>query len=204
MIALLVKTNFPDVQAALMRLQVDLRAKALAAALNKTADKGRTEMVRRITSEFAIKAGDVRGRVSVSRASARAGILSAVIEAFASRPGGRSMNVIRFLEQVVTLAEARRRAKGGTLRELRFRIKRAGGLKTIPGAFVVTAHGGTFVARRVGRARYPIEAVQTIDVPSMFQARRINEAVLARIQREFPVEFDRAARLFVDRFNAGR
>ena len=204
MIALSVRTNFPEVQSALDALLADLRTKALAAAINKTVDKAKTEMVRRIIAEFAIRAADVRSKLNVRRASAKGAVIEAVLEAFASRPGGRALNVIRFMERAVTLAEARRRAKGGTLRDLRFRIKRGGPLKSIPGAFVATANRGTFVARRVGRARYPIEAVQTIDIPSMFQTRRINAAVVARIEREFPVEFARASAVFLARFNASR
>jgi hypothetical protein len=199
-----IKHNFPEVQRALQRLHADVRDKVMTAALNKTADKAKTEMTRSITDEFAIKASEVRSRLSVRRASAKGNGLNmiAVLEALPGSRRGRAMNVIHFLERSVSLTEARRRQKSGTLNQLRFKFKKRGGLKTIPGAFVVTANRGTFVARRIGKERMPIESVQVIDVPQMFNTKRINARVLRRIEHEFPVEFERAARVFTERFNA--
>jgi hypothetical protein len=204
-ISISITHNFPDVQRRLRALHADLRDRVTVAALNKTADKARTEMVRGITTEFNIKAAEVRPRVAVRRASAKGSNLRVVaaIEALPGSRRGRAMNVIHFLEKSVSLAEARRRQKSGTLNQLRFKFKRTGGMKTIPGAFVLTANRGTFVARRLGKARTPIEAVQVIDVPQMFNTQRINKRVLDRIRQEFPIEFDRAARVALERFNRG-
>ena len=55
-----IKTNFPDVQRKLNALQADIRAKALASAVNKSVEQARTQMIREITSEFAVKASYVR------------------------------------------------------------------------------------------------------------------------------------------------
>lgn len=200
MIIISVKHNFPEVQRRLKQLHADIRDKAIAAALNKTADKAKTAMVRSITDEYAIKASEVRPRLNVRRASARNLQVTAVLEALPGSRRGRAMNVIHFMERSVTLAEARRRAKGGTLNQLRFKFRRKGGKKIIPGAFVVTTNRGTFIARRVGKQRLPIESVQVIDVPQMFNTKRINVRVVQVIEREFPVEFDRAARHFMERF----
>jgi hypothetical protein len=43
------------------------------------------------------------------------------------------------------------------------------------------------VFRRVGKGRLPIEPVQVIDVPQMFNARRVNEKVRARMQQQLLV-----------------
>jgi hypothetical protein len=173
------------------RIRRDLREKALGAALNKVGQKARTEMVRAITSEFAIKAGDVRPRMSLSRATR--GNLVVVLDPYASRRRGRSLNLIRFLEKKVSLAEGRRRAKAGTRNQLHFQIKRSGGKKQIPGAFI--GNKGRTVFRRVGKDRLPIAAVSTIDVPQMFATRRIQARVLARIRKEIGVEVERAVRM---------
>ncbi len=171
-------------------IQRGLGDRAAAMALNKTASKARTEMTRAITSEYNLRASEVRARLRILRA--RRGRLVAQLDPFAGGRPGRSMNVIRFLERKVTLAEARRRRRSGTQNVLRFRIKRRGGVKIIPGAFI--GNRGRTVFRRVGRTRLPIEPVQTIDVPQMFNARRINVRVIARIRRELPVEMERAVR----------
>ena len=57
---------------------------------------------------------------------------------------------------------------------------------------------------REGRARLPIKALQTIDVPSMFNTRRINAKVIAFIKAKLPTIFDNEARYFTERFNASR
>lgn len=192
-----VRHNFPQVMAQLNTLQRDLRDKAMAQALNKTAEKARTESVRAVTDEYNVKASDIRPRFHLRRATSRGLRLVADLEAFGRRRGGRAMNVIHFLERKVSLAEARRRRRSGTLNDLRFKFKRGGGLKTIQGAFI--GNQGRTVFRRTGKGRLPIEPVTVIDLPQMFTSRKINERVVARILREFPVEFDRAARLVLSR-----
>ncbi|HET9701154.1 MAG TPA: phage tail protein [Burkholderiales bacterium] len=206
-----VRHNFPEVMAKLQRLPGELRDKAMASALNKTSEKARTESVRAVTDEYNVKASDIRPRFHLRRATSRGLQLVATLEAFGRRRGGRAMNVIHFLERKVTLAEARRRRKAGTLNDLRFKFKRGGGMKTIPGAFL--GNQGRTVFRRIPgttmgtRSKFggtkhaeQIEPVTVIDLPQMFTSRKINERVVARIQREFPVEFDRAARLVLSRF----
>ncbi len=172
----------------LARIQRDMQDKVLAPALNKVGQKARTEMVRAITGEFAIKSGEIRPRLSLSRATRSA--LVVVLDPYASRRRGRSLNLIRFLERSVSLAEGRRRGKAGTRNQLHFQIKRQGGKKTIPGAFI--GNKGRTVFRRVGKDRLPIAALSTIDVPQMFSTRRIQARVMDRIERELGVEVRRA------------
>lgn len=200
MIAINVRHNFPEVQRKLRLLSDDIRDRALAAALNKVADKAKTQAVRAITDEYAIKSSEVRPRITVRGASAKGLRLSAVVEVMPGSRRGRSLNVIHFLERKVTLAEAKRRAKRGTLNQLHFKFRKTGGMKMIPGSFIVTANRGTFVAARVGRTRYPIESKQVIDVPQMFNARKINSRIVATINDQFPVEFDRASAFFLQKF----
>jgi hypothetical protein len=169
--------------------------KATVSAINKTIAKARTEMVRAVTSEFKISAVDVRGRLRVSRATRNT--LTAALDPFAGSRRGRSMNVIRFMEKKVTLAQARKRAKMGTLNQLHFEIKRRGGKKIIAGAFI--GNRGRTVFIRKGKERLPIKAVSTIGVPSMFNTRRINTRVAARIRTEFKVELERAIRFHLSK-----
>ena len=198
MISLDMKMDVRKLNKDLAGLRLDLRNRATVMALNKTAAKAKTEMVRAITSEFALPASDVRSKLRILKASRNG--LKATLDPFASGSRkGRSMNLIRFLEKKVSLAEGRRRSKAGTQNQLRFKVKKQGGFKTIKGAFI--GNEGRTVFRRSGDGRFPIEAVSTIGVPSMFNTKRINARVIARIRKEFPIEFERASRQILRRFN---
>ena len=194
-----IKHNFPEVQRSLNALHADIRAKALASAMNKTVEQARTQMTREITSEYNVTSAYVRERLRIKRASFKAGMF----EMEASLVGGdgkkRSANMIRFLEKWVTLAQARKRAKAGTLNQLHFKVRKAGGKKVITGAFI--GNKGRTVFIREGKARLPIKALQTIDVPQMFNQKRINARVVAAIKDKFPGLFAREAKFYLAKFN---
>lgn len=169
-----------------------------ARIVNRAAAQGETEMRRQITAEYALTAAKVRERLKVRRATAAANRF--VMEAFLEATNGRrSMNLINFMEKSITLAQARKRQRageGGTqnLRnggtntkalELRFKIKRVGDKQVIKGAFL--GNKGRTVFKRVGDDRLPIKALQTIDVPQMFNAKTLNAAVVRKIKEVLPV-----------------
>ena len=179
----------------LNKIAKSLGDKALTSALNKTIAQAKTQMVRGITSEYAISAATVRERLQLQRASRTGMQFTATLIGNPAGRAKRAMNVIRFIEKSVSLAQARKRRKAGTLGALRFKIRRAGGLQTIAGAFI--ANNGRTVFRRTGKARLPIEAVSTIGVPSMFQARKVQLPVQRWISENFPRIFDREVRYFL-------
>jgi hypothetical protein len=195
-----IKTNFPDVQRALAQLRTEVASKATASALNKTIEQARTQMIREITSEFAVKAGFVRERLRISRASPRPGALN--LQVSLSGTGKISANVIAF--------GAREVGTGVSVK-----IKKAGGRKIITGAFI--GNKGRTVFERIpgttmgSRSRYAgskhankIKAVATINVPQMFNTKRINAKVLRFIEDKFPTIFANEAKFFTDRFKAGK
>ena len=190
-----IKHNIDEV---VRRLKADI-PKAIEAAqvsaLNKTADGARTRMVRAISSTYKISQSVVREKLFIKRAARKGG---ATFTAALLGTGKRSMNVIRFLESKVTLAEARRRRKGGTLNELRFQILRAGGLKTIEGSFI--GNQGRTVFRRKGPGRLPIEPIQTIDIPGMFRSRKNTGEVQSWIQDNFSRIFERELKFYLGRY----
>lgn len=167
-----------------------MQKRVVPAALNKVADKARTEMTRAITGEFNIPASEVRARLSVIRAKRDVMKWRAVLHPFASARRGRSLNMIRFVERSVSMAEIRRRKATGAQNQLYFKIKRNGARKTIQGAFI--ANKGRTVFVREGDKRLPIKALSTIDVPQMFNTRRIQWRVINKINADMQVEFDRA------------
>jgi hypothetical protein len=209
MITLTIKHNFPDVIRRLETMRDDIARRALASAMNKTADRGRTAMVKAITAEFAIKAGDVREQIEVQRARAGAGVLLVSVAAFGRRRGHRSRNVMVFAAKQAH-GRARKRvrfktARGWITRDVpigggvKVKIRRNEGRKLIPGAFIAN-EGRTVFMRVPGQGR-KIRAVETIDVPQMFNTRRINEKVVQQMLAKFPDIFANEAKYFISRFN---
>ena len=77
------------------------------------------------------------------------------------------------------------------------KIKRVGGKTLIRSAFI--ANKGRTVFKRTGPKRLPIEPVQTIGIPQMFNAKRITEVVLQLVEDDFPQQFDREARYYLSK-----
>lgn len=170
-----IKANFPQVQAKLRTLQSDLADTVAARTVNKTLDQARTAMAREITSEFNVTSTYVKQRLSITRASARGGLVRLTAELRGGDGKRRSANVIAFA--------ARQTARGVSVK-----IKRAGGRKVIDHAFIGNA--GRTVFKRRGDKRLPIDPVRTIDVPQMFNSKRVSAAVLRIIEQKMPGIFE--------------
>ena len=197
-----IKHNFPEVQKALDKLHQDIADKAVASALNKIVAQARTAMRREIVAEFNITSTKVDQALRITRAAAGRGqiYMQATLESPAKR--GRSMNLINFMEKSVSLAQARKRKKAGTLGELFIQIKRRGGKKGLGDAFI--GNKGRTVFVRLGKSRLPIKALQTIDVAQMFNAKRINSKVVQLIEDKFPAVFANEVRFYTAKFNGAR
>ena len=182
-----IKHNFPDVQKALASLQSDIANKATASALNKVAAQAKTAMSREIRAEFVMSASKVNEALRINRAKVSQGRFSMEASLESPRKRGRSLNLASF--------GARQTRKGVT-----FKIKRGGARQLIPGSFLI--NGGKTVMIREGKQRLPIKALQTIDVASMFNTKRINAKVVQMIEAKLPAIFENEARYFTDRFNA--
>lgn len=197
-----INTNFPEVAAKLQTLGTDVGAKALASALNKTVAQAKTQMSKSIRQEFKMSAVDVRESLVVTKARAYGGQfrLEAMLQGKSKR--GRSLNLIRFMEKFVSIAQGKKRKKAETLNHVFFQIKKIGGRKSLSNAFI--GNKGRTVFMRTGRDRLPIKPVQTIGVPSMFNTRRINSVVIKMINDKFPTIFSHEAEHFIRRFNNGR
>jgi hypothetical protein len=195
-----IRNNFPEVGARLDRLSRDVGNKAVARAINKTIDQGKTQMARQISSEFRLGVGKVKERLKVYKASARNGGFRLVATLEATRRGkGRSMNMIAFVTKAaVSKAGAKRMGRTDLAGQLQFQIKRGGGKKSIKGAFI--ANKGRTVFIRTGDKRLPIEAISTIDIPQMFNTRRVNKVVKQLMIDKFPAYFERELRAVLKGF----
>lgn len=195
-----IRNNFPEIAAKLDRLGADVGNKAVVRALNTTIAQGKTEMARTISKEFRVSVGTAKERLNVYRASNRDGVMrfSATLEA--TRKGkGRSMNMIAFVTKgKVSKASAKRNGRTDLAGQLQFQVKRGGGKKAIKGAFIGNAGRTVFV--RTGKDRLPIKAINTIDVPQMFNTRRVNKVVKQVMLDKFPVNFQRDLRSVLQGF----
>ena len=208
-----IKTNFPDVQRQLQAMQKGIADKAMASAMNKTMAQAKTAMSREIRAEFNMSTTKVNAALRINKAVAAGSRfrLEASLESPSKR--GRSLNLINFMERSVSMAQAKKRSKAGTLNQLFVQIKKAGGKKALGSAFIGNK-GRTVFVRVPGttmdsRNKYAgtkhaqkIKALQTIDVAGMFNTKRINAKVVQMIEAKFGVIFANEARFFTERFNA--
>jgi hypothetical protein len=179
MIRMSVRADLTAARRELRRIDVGLRARAVSAALNRTADQAKTAATRDITAAFNLKVRYVRSRIKILKAAPRSGRLEVTL----STPGKRSANLIRFAEVRASQKELRKRGKAGTL-GVYVKVRRGGSYQLVKGAFI--GNKGRTVFRRVGKARLPIEALTAIDVPqAMFSDVGITNLQRA-VQRVFP------------------
>jgi len=175
-----IKTNFPQVQKRLDDMRADLATKTTARTINKVMDLAKTAMSREIRSDYALSAAYVRDRLRITRATTRLGRfgISAKLTGSGKRGAQRSANVIAF--------SGRQGLKGVSVK-----IRRKGARKVIKHAFI--GNKGRTVFIRTSKSRLPIKPVQTIDIPQMFNTRRINAAVRKLMVDRFVDVFEREA-----------
>lgn len=195
MVTISIKTDFTEINRKINRLSNDLQKKVVPAALNKVIAKANTSMIKEITSEFNLKSSEVRANLKVIRASSKFNKFFAVLSASTFGSKGRGLNLIRFVKN---------KPKVGSKKQLSFQIKKRGGKKSISGAFIANAGRtvfirvpGQYMKNRVnikGDSKHAeaIKGLTTVDIPGMFNTKRINEKVINRITNELPIEFDRA------------
>lgn len=188
MTVITIRDNFPEVAAKLKRLGNDIGNKALVRSLNATIDHGKTQMARTISQEFRITVGAAKDRLKVSKASAKGANVRFEVQLEPTRPAkGRGMNLIHFVTRIP------KRTKKGMLGQVQLQIKRQGGRKTIKGAFVATNRKttGTALFVRTSKSRYPIKTLTTVDIPQMFNTKRINATVVKVMREQFEKNFNR-------------
>lgn len=189
-----IRNNFPEIAAKLDRLGAAVGDKAVVRALNTTIEQGKTQMARQISSEFRVSVGTAKERLKVYRASNRGGVMRFEATLQATRKGrGQSMNLMAFVTKgKVSKASAKRNGRTDMAGQLQFQIKRGGGKKSIKGAFIGNAGRTVFI--RDGKERLPISAINTIDIPQMFNTRRVNKVVRQVMLDKFPANFQRELR----------
>ncbi len=177
----------------LNRVQKGIGDKVLVESLNRTIggpnSGANKQMIDGIANTYNIKKSDIREKLSIRKASRKGQVFSAELRGNPYGRSRRALNVIRFLKGSIAAAQRRKVRKvgrgEGTKRDLQFQIAK-GAVKTIDGAFILNVPGNPVVRRIDGR----LVGVQTIGVPQMFQARKVQDPVIRWIEANFPVIFD--------------
>ena len=170
-----IRADFSRMKDSLKKLSRDIAAndKAMARAINKATAMGRTEMARAIRDEFNLSVSKARDKLQIRKAFATSGNLTIKGELFSKDPSGkrRAINLISF-------------GAKATRKGLSVKIKRGGPRVLFRNGFI--GNKGRTAFERVGDKRLPIKPLQTIDVPQMFNTKRINLRVRKRIEQELP------------------
>lgn len=148
-----------------MNAQPDVAVKALMAALKRTATRANKIVWEGVKPTYAVKQKDL----TASRKTTRI------------RGAGRNVQAeIPYKGPVLSFGHfnfSPKEPKKG--RRVNVTIMR-GQRKAVPDAFVVSANGGVFVAKRKGKARLPIKGLRTLSVPQMI----LNQGVEPKISEE--------------------
>lgn len=195
------KVQTVGISARFAELDRDIALNAQRSALNKLAAQGRTQMSRAIRDEFALTKAQVDEKLSIATARVVGDDvhMQAAIES-RGRGGRRAINLINFrprvrMKVIKTLATGNRWG-----RKRQFVTVQV--LKTKPRVAAVEAfvgNKGRTLFRRAGPDRLPIEPVQVIDVPQMFNTRRVNKIVTDWLAANAARVFEAEARYFMRR-----
>lgn len=206
-------TDFRAVTRSISTLMSDVEREGIRLGINRTLQRGKTEASRAITAEFAIKANDAKAQLKVTSISRKQGgfVLAGSLEAFGRRRGHSSRNVMLFNAKPV-LGRDRKQVRFSTPQGWRTRtvavgggvsvkIKKTGPRKVIEGAFI--GNKGRTVFIREGQSRLPIKAVETLDLPQMFNTQTVNRRLLKRMAEILDVEVQRGIAAATARFSRG-
>jgi hypothetical protein len=167
-------------------LKTNVIKKAIAATLNECGEKGRSIASETIREEYNIKAKDVKGFLTVKKASSQN--LEVVITG-----KGKGVPLVKFnaRQEGVTLkgglSRYTKRAKrsgnfrrGGAVTVL---VKTAGGRKTVhtdPKPFIAKIKGELQVLQRIGKSREKLRRLLGPGIALLFGSKKINDVVIAR------------------------
>jgi len=196
-----------DVSGAINKLKSlpqKLQDKAIAAALNKTASSARTDMKRQISAEFDIKSSTVLDALTITKASPKATLIQAILQAKGKKNRGVSASDPSFDVRVI-LGSYMKRSRAGNWKRVTapdgggvsFKISKRG-RKTIKQGFIHPKSPTQSVWQRIGGGDQ-VRRIVTIATPGMFKTRRIYDKVVENTRQQFILETDRQIKRFTGR-----
>jgi hypothetical protein len=198
-----VRTNIDKNVLAIGKITSAIKDKATIRAINHAAKKVRTETDRRITKVYNIKKKDIKSHMKVDFAHKGQAVLAATLTM-----SGTPIPLINFAAKAKNpwnVPGRPHKKKGGGVT---VKIKKTGGKKLIPSAFITTTKSGresVFIRTNVpgapqvkgGSQPYdpPIVTLRSVSLPSMFASKAISDALQLVALRQFNKEYERQVRL---------
>jgi len=138
--------------------------KAMASALNRAGSAGKEKAINAIINRYAVQAGDVRERITLTTATPNELAVSVV-----AKSGSLALG---YFPHTPTLS-----GTGGRGRPvLRAEVLR-GQEKDVPGAFIAPINGKNRIMIRTGDKRLPIKSLSTVPIGSMLGVKPVREQV---------------------------
>lgn len=187
------RIDFSQALKKLEQLPQKIQDKAIQQTINQTARDARSSMKSNILEVYGLPSSKVNDQLKVKKASNTKTLVQAVLyPTFANR--SKRLNVIHFGASFVQGRGKKRyikvlsRTQGWKTIEVRdgqgvsARITKGGKRDFFPGAWIATANGGRAVFNRKTPDDYKASGVTTIDVPQMFNSKRIYSKTLEQIK----------------------
>jgi len=207
-LSLRVDFNTADVRRFVSGIEEHLRKDAIVPALNKTAAKVKTEVVRKIAKETKTQQKQFRKKIKIIKARKGSAKSRAKNFAVVDANDAKSINLIEYVRpsqrKVGFFNEIKKRKKG----KKSGRVYRAKGViatigksrRTYAGSFIGSSKGGGLrVFRRVGRRRDKITQVPGPSPANYFKRPETHQFMRRIANEHFPIELNRAAKMVIAR-----
>lgn len=194
-----VDSNIADVTKYLNQVQRDLRPKAIVPALNKTASKVKTEIVRKLAKEQKINQKPLNKQIKITKAHKATKKTQARNYAVVDASEAKTINLINFVSRNTRkINYFNKRIGRGKKRRYKAEgvIANTGkGRKVYKGTFIATDRNGELkVFKRKGKARDKIYMVSGARPEKYFRKPETHSFMRKVAEHQFPIELNRAVK----------
>ena len=197
-------------------LAQNLQDKIASQAVNRTAKDAKAEAARQIFSEFNLPKGKINERIKLSPSRRTANVIRAEVSVPEAGGKYRALHItdltgtkdLRFSSGRIggTTLRMARRTRGGKVTSkggVQYTMLRGKGKKILPNAFIAPGkNSGKLIAfQRINPndRKSKLKAVYRIDVPQMFNTRRLRALLIPFIENKLAAEVVRLMRVELDR-----
>lgn len=197
-------------------LKASLKDKIAARAINRIADQVKTKATNEIYNEFNLPRAKILQRIKIRKAFARANVIQAEISVPEAGGKYRALHLTdlrgtkdlryssgRIGGQTLRMARRDRKGKVTTKGGVQYTMLKSKGKQTLPNAFIAPGKNSgkmiVFQRENLNDPRSKLKAVYRIDVPQMFNTKRLKADLTRLIREKLPGEIERLMRLEISR-----